>query len=162
MAINAIEKHGLEQLAYDLKNAGKSYSEIAETLSETTGTKITKSSVYRYFDTHTNIRDEIVKDIIDRNETLVATSMAQSLDTNAMRIRLSASLMALLEKKLNAEYVDGKEISALAKEIREGLNDMDEVLSPMLSASSIDHNLGATLTDDQLLRALRITETDSP
>jgi len=43
MGINAVIKFGLEQLAYDLKSSGKSYSEIAETLYETSGAKISKS-----------------------------------------------------------------------------------------------------------------------
>ena len=161
MAINAVEKFGLEQLTYDLKNSGKSYAEIAETLSETAGAKISKSMVFRYFESHENVREEIVQNIIDRNETLVATSMAQSLDVNAMRIRLTSSLMALLDTKLKQPYQDGKEIAALAKEIREGLNDMDPLLPHSLQPGAIDHNLGVTLTDDQLLRAIRLTETDS-
>ncbi|WP_319580513.1 hypothetical protein [uncultured Methanospirillum sp.] len=121
MAINAIEKHNLESLAYDLKNSGKSYAEIAETLSETAGAKISKSMVFRYFESDENVREEIVQNIIDRNETLVVTSMAQTLDVNAFRIRLTSSLMALLETKLKQPYQDGKEIAALAKEIRERL-----------------------------------------
>jgi len=77
--------------------------------------------------------------------------MAQSLDVNAFRIRLISSLMTLLDTKLKQPYQDGKEISALAKEIREGLNDMDQTLTPLFSSGSIDHNLGVTLTDDLLL-----------
>ena len=46
MSINAVEKYNLESLAYDLKNSGKSYAEIAETLSETAGAKISKSMVF--------------------------------------------------------------------------------------------------------------------
>ena len=36
--------------------------------------------------------------------------MAQTLDVNAFRIRLTSSLMALLETKLKEPYKDGKEI----------------------------------------------------
>jgi AcrR family transcriptional regulator len=163
MAINAVEKFGLEQLAYDLKNAGKSYSEIAEMLSQTAGAKISKSMVFRYFESHESVREEIVQNILDRNETLVATSMAQTLDVNGMRIRLTSSLMVLMDQKLQEKgYKDGKEIAALAKEIREGLNDIDQTTSSLLPlGGAIEHNLGATLTDDQLLRALRLTETDN-
>ena len=161
MAINAVEKYNLESLAYDLKISGKSYAEIAETLSETAGAKISKSMVFRYFESHENVREEIVQNIIDRNETLVVTSMAQTLDVNAFRIRLTSSLMALLEKKLKESYQDGKEIAALSKEIREILKDFDQPFSSLSSPGAVDHNLGVTLTDDQLLQLIRITETDS-
>lgn len=160
MAINTIEKYHLETRAYDLKTAGKSYAEIAETLSETTNKKITKSSVYRFFDTHDNIREEIIQDIIERNDTIIAKSIIQAFDISAFRIRLTSSLMELLDTKLKEPYKDGKEIAALAKEIREGLNDMDQIL-PALSPGTIENDLGVTLTDAELLKAIEITEPGS-
>lgn len=162
MATNSIEKYHLEERAYDLKQSGKSYSEIAKILSETTETKITKSSVFRFFDTHDNIRDELIQNIIERNDTIITQSIAQSFDINSFRIRLTSSLMELLNKKMVGDYQDGKEIAALAKEIREGLNDMDKNISPLIpQQGAMDYNIGATLTDDQLLAALKLTEPDT-
>jgi hypothetical protein len=159
MAINKIVKYHLEEQAYNLKQAGKSYRDIAETLSGTSGTRITPNTVQRFFDTHENLRDELVQDIIDRQDTIIATSISQTLDVNAFRIRLTSSLMTLLEDKLKeVGYKDGKEIAALSKEIREGLNDMDPIIQSIAPTGSMDYNLGETLTDDQLLAALKLTD----
>lgn len=162
MAINKIEKFHLEESAYNLRQAGKSYRDIAIELSGTSGTRITPNTVQRFFDTHDNIREEIIQDIIERNDTIIATSIAQSFDINSYRIRLTSVLMELLNKKMAGDYQDGKEIAALAKEIREGLNDMDKNISPLIpQQGAMDYNIGATLTDDQLLAALKLTEPDT-
>ena len=162
MAINKIEKFHLEESAYNLRQAGKSYRDIASELSGTSGTRITPNTVQRFFDTHDNIREELIQNIIERNDTIIATSITQSFDINSYRIRLTASLMELLNKKLTTDYQDGKEIAALAKEIREGLNDMDKNISPLIpQQGAMDYNIGATLTDDQLLAALKLTEPDT-
>jgi len=162
MAINKVVKFHLEEQAYTLRQSGKSFRDIADILSGTSGTRITHQSVDRFFQEHTNLRDEIIQDIIERNDTLIATSISQSLDITAFRIRVTHSLVGLLDAKLKEEgYKDGKEIAAIAKEIREGLNDMDQTISPLLPSGAVDNNLGVTLTDDQLLASLRLTETDS-
>lgn len=160
MAVNKIEKFHLEEHAYTLRQSGKSYRDIADTLSGTSGTRITHNTVSRFFDTHDNIREEIIQDIIERNDTIIAKSITQAFDISAFRIRLTSSLMELLDTKLKEPYKDGKEIAALAKEIREGLNDMDQIL-PALSPGTIENDLGVTLTDAELLKAIEITEPGS-
>jgi len=162
MAINKIEKFNLEESAYNLRQAGKSYRDIASELSGTSGTRITPNTVQRFFDTHDDLREELIQNIIERNDTIIATSIAQSFDINSYRIRLTSLLMELLNKKMAGDYPDGKEIAALAKEIREGLNDMDKNISPLIpQQGAMDYNIGATLTDDQLLAALKLTEPDT-
>ena len=100
MAINKIEKFNLEESAYNLRQAGKSYRDIASELSGTSGTRITPNTVQRFFDTHDDLREELIQNIIERNDTIIATSIAQSFDINSYRIRLTSVLMELLNKKM--------------------------------------------------------------
>lgn len=138
MAINKIEKFNLEESAYNLRQAGKSYRDIASELSGTSGTRITPNTVKRFFDTHDDLREELIQNIIERNDTIIATSIAQSFDINSYRIRLTSVLMELLNKKMAGEYQDGKEIAALAKEIREGLNDMNDLSASYFKNTDIE------------------------
>lgn len=126
MAINLIEKYNLGQQAYDLKQSGKSNREIARILSESTVSSISYNSVKRYFDAHENIKEEIIQDIIERNDTLIATSIAQSIDIASYKLRLMVTLMGAYETKSKDPSVDGRELAAMAKELREEINDIED------------------------------------
>lgn len=76
MGINAVVKSGLEKEAHKLKLEGCSDQKIANELTELSGKKISRSAVFRYFESH----QDVAKQVIEKYELITIKAINRSLD----------------------------------------------------------------------------------
>lgn len=117
MAINKIIKFGLEEEASKLKEQGNSDQSIANELSKSSGQKITRSTVYRYF-SNSN-RDPVVRNIKQREE-VISKAVNSRLETAEQLERINKAALYILKEALqSAEY------NVALKAIREVTNQLE-------------------------------------
>lgn len=94
MRINNIIKFNLETRAKELRWERKSLDEIAVILSEESGQQITKSTVYRYFESN----DKITAQLIERNDKLKVKVVETEINTISKRLEIINSLLKIAER----------------------------------------------------------------
>jgi hypothetical protein len=88
MRINNIIKFNLETRAKELRWESKSMDEIASILSEESGQQITKSTVFRYFESN----DKIAAQVIEKNDKLKIKVIETEINTISKRLEVVSSL----------------------------------------------------------------------
>jgi len=111
MAINRIIKLGLEEEANKLKAQGLSDYQIAERLSEMAGSKITQSTVWRYFNRNT---DSVVNRIKQREE-IITKAINGRLDTVQQLITINEETIKILKEAKAAGDLNLKAIERIEK-----------------------------------------------
>ena len=91
MAVNKIVRLCLESRAKELKESGKSLDEIASILSTEVKQKITKSSVFRYFETNKLIASQV----IEKQDKLKAAVVEAEISTIEQRKQVITGLLGL-------------------------------------------------------------------
>lgn len=91
MAVNKIVHLCLESRAKELKESGKSLDEIASILSTEVKQKITKSSVFRYFETNKIIASQV----IEKQDKLKAAVVEAEISTIEQRKQVITGLLGL-------------------------------------------------------------------
>ncbi|RLI81665.1 hypothetical protein DRP04_05600 [Archaeoglobales archaeon] len=94
MAINKIIKLGLEEQANKLKAQGLSDYKIAEELTKIAGIKITRSTVYRYFNSN---HDPVVQHVKQREE-IVTKAINGRIDAVQQLIAINEETLRILKK----------------------------------------------------------------
>jgi len=94
MRVNNIIKFNLETRAKELRWESKSMEDIACTLSEESGQQITKSTVFRYFESN----DKIAAQLIEKNDKLKIKVIETEINTVEKRIEIIDSLLKIAEQ----------------------------------------------------------------
>ncbi|HZK88151.1 MAG TPA: hypothetical protein VFC27_03270 [Anaerovoracaceae bacterium] len=94
MRVNNIIKFNLETRAKELRWESKSMEDIACTLSEESGQTITKSTVYRYFESN----DKIASQMIEKNDKLKIKVIETEINTIEKRIEIIDTLLKIAEQ----------------------------------------------------------------
>ena len=94
MRINNLVKLNLETRAKELRWESKSMEDIACTLSDESGQTITKSTVYRYFESN----DKISAQVIEKNDKLKIKVVDAEINTIEKRISIIDSLLKIAEQ----------------------------------------------------------------
>jgi AcrR family transcriptional regulator len=94
MRINNLVKLNLETRAKELRWESKSMDEIASILSDESGQTITKSTVYRYFESN----DKIASQMIEKNDKLKIKVVDAEINTIEKRICIIDSLLKIAEQ----------------------------------------------------------------
>jgi hypothetical protein len=94
MAINKVIKYGLEAEANALKTQGLSDAEIARELSGRSGEKISRHSVWRYF----NKNNDAVVARISQREEIVEKAMNERIDTVKQLITINRTTLLILKE----------------------------------------------------------------
>ena len=94
MRVNNIIKFNIETRAKELRWDSKSMDEIASILSEESGQQITKSTVFRYFESN----DKIAAQLIEKNDKLKVKVIETEINTIEKRIEIINSLLKIAEQ----------------------------------------------------------------
>ena len=94
MRVNNIVKFNLETRAKELRWESKSMEDIACTLSDESGQTITKSTVYRYFESN----DKIASQMIEKNDKLKIKVIETEINTIEKRIEIIDTLLKIAEQ----------------------------------------------------------------
>lgn len=119
MKSNYIVKYNLESRAIQLRGAGKPYDEISLILSDESKQKITKSTVFRYFETNTRAK-EIISEKLDAAAT-------QFIEAEVETINRRLKSIDHLWDKIN-ESEDLHEISYATKVYNEAIDGLAKEL----------------------------------
>jgi predicted nucleic acid-binding protein len=123
--MNTIVKFELESRAKDLKGLGKSYEEIALILSKETKQTITKSAVFRYFESN----HKAALQAIEKSDKLKAKVAEAEISTINERLE---DISFLLELAKQARDEGDIKVAVLAMKARtEALNSLDERLGKL-------------------------------
>ncbi len=160
MGTNAVVKSGLEEHAHKLKLQGCSDKKIADELSDLSGQKISRSAVFRYFESH----QEVAKQVVEKSELLAIKTISRGLD-------VAGTLLENIKKTDEALEAAVKDHSwgAVAKLLAERRMNAEAAakIAGMMPGEGTTVNvqnntaLGVTLTDDELLRAIKLAESDT-
>jgi len=154
---NILVELGLESKAQTMKDMGMSYSEIASQLSETYNQRISRSSVFRYFKDNENT----ISKIAIQNERVVTRAIDQYFNITDARIRVATILVNSIDKLSDTPEQYGKEIAALSKVAIDAFDSIEDRITTIVPQTAIESTLGVTLTDDELLKAIQLTESGS-
>lgn len=154
---NKLVELGLESKAQTMKDMGMSYSEIASQLSETYNQRISRSSVFRYFKDNENT----ISKIAIQNERVVTRAIDQYFNITDARIRVATILVNSIDKLSDTPEQYGKEIAALSKVAIDAFDSIEDRITTIVPQTAIESTLGVTLTDDELLKAIQLTESGS-
>lgn len=157
MGINAVVKSGLEEQAHKLKREGCSDQKIANELSELSGQKISRSAVFRYFESH----QEIVKQVSEKSELLAVKTINRRLD-------VAGTLLENVQKTdeaLTAAIADHS-WGAVAKLLGERRMNAEAAakITGMIQGEGTTVNVqnnnvqGVKLSNDELLHLIRLGE----
>jgi len=94
MRVNNIIKFNIETRAKELRWDSKSMDEIASILSEESGQQITKSTVFRYFESN----DKIAAQLIEKNDKLKVKVIETEINTIEKRLVIIDSLLKIAEQ----------------------------------------------------------------
>ena len=94
MRVNNIVKFNLETRAKELRWENKSMEDIASTLSKESGQQITKSTVFRYFESNYKIAAQV----IEKNDKLKVKVIETEINTIEKRIEIIDSLLKIAEQ----------------------------------------------------------------
>jgi IS30 family transposase len=97
MRINNIVKYDLETLARTLKGEGKTLEEISKILSAESKTKISVSTVYRYFEAN----EKAMIQAIEKSDKLKAKVADAEINTITKRIEIIDEFLTIAEQALS-------------------------------------------------------------
>ena len=133
MRINNIIKLNLETRAKELRWESKSLDEIAIILSEETGQQITKSTVFRYFESN----DKIAAQVIERNDKLKVKVIETEINTISKRLEIIDSLLKIAEQA--QECGDLRAAILALRAATEAQNSLDESLGKLKASSNTNN-----------------------
>lgn len=148
MRTNTIVKFDLESRAKDLKGLSKSYEEIAFILSNETKQTITKSSVFRYFESNHNAAVQV----IEKQDKLKAKVAEAEINTIEQRIQVIEGLLRLAEEA-EGEHTRVKAYQA-ANDALDSLDSRIGKLSPRgstINLNNVNLNNACNLSDAELM-----------
>jgi IS30 family transposase len=97
MRVNNIIKHNLETRAKALKGEGKTLEEISKILSAESKTKISVSTVYRYFEAN----EKAMIQAIEKNDKLKAKVADAEINTITKRVEIIDQFLEISEQALS-------------------------------------------------------------
>ena len=130
MRINNIIKFNLETQAKELRWESKSMDEIASILSEESGQQITKSTVFRYFESN----DKIAAQVIEKNDKLKIKVIETEINTISKRLEIIDSLLVIGEQA--QESGDLRAAILALRAATEAQDSMDERLGKLKASSN--------------------------
>lgn len=130
MRINNIIKFNLETQAKELRWESKSMDEIASILSEESGQQITKSTVFRYFESN----DKIAAQVIEKNDKLKIKVIETEINTISKRLEIIDSLLVIGEQA--QESGDLRAAILALRAATEAQDSMDERLGKLKAPSN--------------------------
>lgn len=125
MATNKIIKHNLEETAHQLKTEGYSDSEIATSLSEESGEKISRYSVLRYFQSN----GDAVQQRVKQREEVVEKAIDERLDVVKQLNQINKAAMHFLRQALESN--DSNKAMKAMREVREQLEFQAKLLGDL-------------------------------
>ena len=134
MRINNIIKFNLETRAKELRWESKTMDEIASILSEEFSQQITKSTVFRYFESN----DKIAAQVIEKNDKLKIKVIETEINTISKRLEIIDSLLRICEQA--KERGDLRAAIQALRAATEAQDSLDERLGK-LKASSNTNNI---------------------
>lgn len=152
MRLNNIIKFNLETRTKELKDQGKTLDEISEILSVESKQKITKSTVFRYFEA----KDREAVQVIEKQDKLKAKVVEAEISTIQGRLNVIDKLLEVFEKCETKH-----EFQIISKEIREHYDSLDKRLGkislgtgPTINLNNINLNNAKELPDAELIRII--------
>lgn len=147
MTINKIVQLCLESRAKELKESGKSLDDIAIILSKESKQKITKSSLFRYFESN----KIIVSQAVEKQDKLKAAVAEVEISTIAQRQEVINGLLEL------ARYAVNEHARVQAYKVaNEALDSLDKRLGKLSGTGVTINNINAVklseIPTEQLLR----------
>ena len=133
MRINNIIKFNLETEAKELRWKGKSLEEIAGILSNESGQQITKSAVYRYFESN----DKAITKVIETNDKLQIKVAETEINTISKRLEVIDSLLEIAEEA--RECGDLKAAVLSLRAATEAQNSLDERLGKLKTPTNTNN-----------------------
>jgi multidrug efflux pump subunit AcrA (membrane-fusion protein) len=125
MRINNIVKFNLETEAKELRWKGKSLEEIAGILSGESGKSITKSAVYRYFESN----DKAISQVVETNDKLKVKAAETEINTIEKRLEIIDALLEIAEQAQESGDLKAAVLSLRAA--TEAQNSLDERLGKL-------------------------------
>lgn len=130
MRINNIIKFNLETRAKELRWESKSMDEIASILSEESGQQITKSTVFRYFESN----DKIAAQVIEKNDKLKIKVIETEINTISKRLEVIDSLLKIAEQAQKSR--DLKAAVLALRAATDAQDSLDERLGKLKASSN--------------------------
>ncbi|WP_432400968.1 hypothetical protein [Wukongibacter sp. M2B1] len=142
-----IEKYGLQNRALELRNNGKSYNEIAITLSKENNVKLSSMAAKRYFDNFSQLVDKKTVEVIKEDKRRVVKSINQTYDIIQTQLFISQKV---LEKFNDVESIADtvEKVSDTAINI---MKEMNIKISPHEFAVNIEKSISRNIKDYVLL-----------
>lgn len=158
MAINKIVKLCLETRAKELRGAGKSLDEIATTLSSESKQKITKASLFRYFEANKMAAVQA----IETHDKLQVKVVEAEISTIEQRQKVIQGLIDLAKDK----SIEGKTRVHAYRAANEALDSLDSRLGklsprgqgPTFNLNNFNLNNVKELPDAELIRIIEQEE----
>ncbi|MDD5536810.1 MAG: hypothetical protein PHS36_06505 [Candidatus Cloacimonetes bacterium] len=153
MAVSKIVQLGLESRAKALKESGKSLDDMSFILSNEAKQKISKSCLFRYFETN----KIIVAQAIEKQDKLKAVVAEAEISTISQRQQVIDGLLTLAT---NAENEHARVLAF--KAANDALDSLDKRLGKLTGNSGVTiNNINAVkladLQTEQLLRMINVT-----
>lgn len=159
MAVNKIVKFDLEHRAIELRGKNLSQNDIAETLSEESGEKISMHSVHRFFASH----DRAKANAVAKSDKLMAAVAEAEINTVTKRQELIKKLEGYADTA--AKNGDIKTAIDALKEATSALNSLDKLLGKYETTLTVQVNLNQVNIDGEkrelLERIAAIPATDA-
>ncbi|AKB77953.1 hypothetical protein MSHOH_1470 [Methanosarcina horonobensis HB-1 = JCM 15518] len=131
MRLNNIIKFNLETRTKELKDQGKTLDEISEILSVESEQKITKSTVFRYFEA----KDREAAQVIEKQDKLKARVVEAEISTIEYRMRGIEVLLNIAE---NGEHEHNRVKASLA--LKDSLDSLDSRLGKLSPTKNTQNN----------------------
>ena len=153
MAINKIEKLQLESKAVSLREKGNTFDEIAKRLTEDSKQPITKSTVFRFFESYEKTKAEL----LERQEALKVKYVEADISTIEDRQKVIKGLLAIATSAM-----EDRDRVAAYKEANVALESLDKRLGKIINNPSVTINNTnsmklsdvSTLSDEQLIEII--------
>ncbi len=153
MAINKIEKLQLESKAVSLREKGNTFDEIAKRLTEDSKQPITKSTVFRFFESYEKTKAEL----LERQEALKVKYVEADISTIEDRQKVIKGLLAIATSAM-----EDRDRVAAYKEANVALESLDRRMGKLTNNQGVTiNNINAVklseISTEELLRMVNVT-----